>query len=226
MSGSRCSTEAFQPCAADIAKATLPRVIPIDVDSHIKVPLSSSDYSSWKAHVTALLNGFNLTKHVDTSIPPPPKTSPEYNSWFQQDQLLLAAFIGCAEPAVRPVISHSTSSAEAWCILDQLFLGTTNPSQEVPPHRYMSQQDFLRLLKPQIPKNWPPARRRQMHKVSHRLRMNKTNYGRLVYDPVVVSLGPYHHGRQELSEAEEFKHLCLHWCADGSDLIKTRLFNR
>lgn len=194
MSGSQCSTEAFQPWATDTAKATLPHIHPIDMDSHIKVPLSSSDYSSWKAHVTALLNGFNLTKHVDTSIPPPPKNSPECNSWFQQDQLLLAVFIGSAEPNVRPLISHATTSAKAWCILDHLFLGT-NPAQ-VSLHRYMSQQDFHRLLKPQIPKNWPPARCRQMHKVSHRLRMNQTNYGRLVYDPVIVSLGPYHHGRK------------------------------
>ena len=48
-------------------------------------------------------------------------------------------------------------------------------------------------------------RRRRIEKVPQTLRlMNQKEY-----DPLVVSFGPYHHGKEELRLAEEFKRTCL-----------------
>ncbi|KAK2999773.1 hypothetical protein RJ639_024160 [Escallonia herrerae] len=46
-------------------------------------------------------------------------------------------------------------------------------------------------------------RRRIIHRISPFLRANKSNEKE--YDPVVVSLGPYHHNKRELQLAEKFK---------------------
>ncbi|KAK4387752.1 hypothetical protein Sango_2381800 [Sesamum angolense] len=46
-----------------------------------------------------------------------------------------------------------------------------------------------------------PVRRRRIHKVPRPLRMNNEH----VYDPVVLSLGPYHHGRPQFRQVDEFK---------------------
>ncbi|KAL0428486.1 UNVERIFIED_CONTAM: hypothetical protein Slati_3023400 [Sesamum latifolium] len=49
--------------------------------------------------------------------------------------------------------------------------------------------------------NESPVRRRRIHKVPRPLRMNNEH----VYDPVVLSLGPYRHGRPQFRQVEEFK---------------------
>ncbi|XP_042002065.1 putative UPF0481 protein At3g02645 [Salvia splendens] len=41
-----------------------------------------------------------------------------------------------------------------------------------------------------------------------------------VYDPVLVSIGPYHHGKPGLRRAEEFKHHCLDRCPGGDEKKK------
>ncbi|KAL8498597.1 hypothetical protein ACS0TY_021801 [Phlomoides rotata] len=47
-------------------------------------------------------------------------------------------------------------------------------------------------------------RRRQIHRVPPQLR--RSDKKRSQYDPMVVSLGPYHHGKEELQAAEDIKH--------------------
>lgn len=76
-----------------------------------------------------------------------------------------------------------------------------------------------------IRRKWLPGHAR-MHKVSPQLLMNKVQYKNepSVYNPISVSLGPYHHGKEEFHRAEEFKYLCLHRCADGDDQHKDHLY--
>lgn len=60
--------------------------------------------------------------------------------------------------------------------------------------------------------------RRLIRKVSPELRMkNKMLGGSSPYDPVMVSLGPHHHGKPELQQAEEFKKICLEQCLGDED---------
>ncbi|KAL3533636.1 hypothetical protein ACH5RR_007157 [Cinchona calisaya] len=55
---------------------------------------------------------------------------------------------------------------------------------------------------------------RQMQKVPPLLRLDKNN--QQDYDPLAVSLGPYHHGKEELQLAEDFKLTALEMFVDGS----------
>ncbi|KAL0346197.1 UNVERIFIED_CONTAM: hypothetical protein Sradi_4451000 [Sesamum radiatum] len=52
-----------------------------------------------------------------------------------------------------------------------------------------------------IPSSTESLVRRRIHKVPRPLRMKNEH----VYDPVVLSLGPYHHGRTQFRQMEEFK---------------------
>lgn len=73
---------------------------------------------------------------------------------------------------------------------------------------------------------WRPSRP-QMFKVSPQLRMKQGQQsGPSVYDPILVSLGPYHHGEHVLSQAQEFKYHSLHWLTEGNDQNIGYLFNK
>lgn len=56
------------------------------------------------------------------------------------------------------------------------------------------------------------VRRRRIYKVPPPLRANMEH----VYDPVVLSLGPYHHGRPQFRQVEEFKAEILNRFVSGS----------
>ncbi|KAK2995069.1 hypothetical protein RJ640_028239 [Escallonia rubra] len=58
-------------------------------------------------------------------------------------------------------------------------------------------------------------RRRIIHRISPLLRANKSNEKE--YDPLVVSLGPYHHNKGELQLAEKFKPRALLEYVSGCD---------
>ncbi|KAL8053935.1 hypothetical protein ABFX02_05G105700 [Erythranthe guttata] len=62
-------------------------------------------------------------------------------------------------------------------------------------------------------------RRRQIHRRPLHLQ-------RSVYDPAIVSLGPYHHGRPELRDADEVKHRFLDRLTSGDSAKKISLYNR
>ncbi|KAK6146329.1 hypothetical protein DH2020_020198 [Rehmannia glutinosa] len=87
-------------------------------------------------------------------------------------------------------------------------------------------KEFSQLLESQ-PRKWQPGSRRphQMHKAPPELRLRRQQ-SEHVYDPVLVSLGPYHHGKPELRRVEEFKYLCLDWFAEGNEEKKAFLYNK
>lgn len=63
--------------------------------------------------------------------------------------------------------------------------------------------------------------RRRIHRVPPQLR--RRNEKRREYDPTIVSLGPYHHGRPELRAAEALKHRFLNRLASDSNTKKNLL---
>lgn len=65
---------------------------------------------------------------------------------------------------------------------------------------------------------------RKMHRVLPQL-MQQQHIDNL-YDPILVSLGPYHHGRPELQPAQDLKPLCLDWFASGSEQNKAFYYNK
>ncbi|KAL0334353.1 UNVERIFIED_CONTAM: hypothetical protein Sangu_1591500 [Sesamum angustifolium] len=68
-----------------------------------------------------------------------------------------------------------------------------------------------------------PVRRRRIHKVPRPLRMNNEH----VYDPVVLSLGPYHHGRPQFRQVDEFKAEILNrFLSDSAAKDKAFFYNK
>ncbi|KAL9167582.1 hypothetical protein ABFS82_05G107700 [Erythranthe guttata] len=62
-------------------------------------------------------------------------------------------------------------------------------------------------------------RRRQIHRRPLHLQ-------RSVYDPAIVSLGPYHHGRPELRDVDQVKHRFLDRLTSGDPAKKNSLYDR
>ncbi|KAL8053934.1 hypothetical protein ABFX02_05G105600 [Erythranthe guttata] len=62
-------------------------------------------------------------------------------------------------------------------------------------------------------------RRRQIHRRPLQLQ-------RSAYDPTIVSLGPYHHGRPDLLAADEVKYRFLDRLTSGDSAKKTSLYNK
>lgn len=77
-------------------------------------------------------------------------------------------------------------------------------------------QEFSHLVQSQ-PRKWLAG----IHRVPQHLRTNKH-----VYEPEIISLGPYHHGKPELNEAEGLKYFCLDWFAEGDENKKVQLYNK
>ncbi|XP_047940461.1 uncharacterized protein LOC125187855 [Salvia hispanica] len=88
-------------------------------------------------------------------------------------------------------------------------------------------QDFSDLLHSQPKKLYEESRRRcQIQKIPPQIRRRNKRRSQQVYDPVLVSIGPFHHGKPELRRAEEFKHQCLDRCAGGDDKKKAFFYSK
>ncbi|KAH0721768.1 hypothetical protein KY290_006246 [Solanum tuberosum] len=75
-----------------------------------------------------------------------------------------------------------------------------------------------------MPRRYTYSWRRRIQKVLPLLKMDE--YNRHEYDPKVVSLGPYHHGKTELQLAEDFKHIALEMFVSGSSKDVAYFYNK
>ncbi|XP_047940307.1 putative UPF0481 protein At3g02645 [Salvia hispanica] len=88
-------------------------------------------------------------------------------------------------------------------------------------------QDLSDLLHSQPKKLYSESRhRRQIQKIPNQIRCRNLRRSQQVYDPVLVSIGPYHHAKPGLRRAQEFKHLCLDRCAGGDDKKKAFFYSK
>lgn len=95
-------------------------IIPITANQHIPIKLTAANYTSWRANFMAILNGYNLVKHI-TSNAPTQNSGTEYTHWFQQDQLILAAIFGSVSSDILPLVNNATTASSAWTILARAF---------------------------------------------------------------------------------------------------------
>lgn len=112
---------------ATVTASPPPPAIPISAHHHLPIKLTPANFSSWRTHLTALLNGFNLIGHINGDTPRPDATTDVAASarWFQQDQLLLAAILGSVSAEILPLLSSATTSAAAWSTLTRAFASTS-----------------------------------------------------------------------------------------------------
>lgn len=98
-----------------------PPIITISAHHHVPVKLTNTNYTSWRASLMAILNGYNLIGYIDGTKPCPAEGDATRPQWHQQDQLILAAIFASTSPEILPMISTCTTAASAWETLSRMF---------------------------------------------------------------------------------------------------------
>jgi gag-polypeptide of LTR copia-type len=109
---------------------TIRSTTPIQFTHQIHTSLSHDNFLLWKSQVLPVLRGHGLVGFIDGSKSPPSQfyttaagvqeSNPAYESWLQQDQLILAwIFSSISAPVLAQVIRCETS-ASVWSTLNQL----------------------------------------------------------------------------------------------------------
>ena len=82
--------------------------------------------SCLETQIHAQLLGHDLFKYVDGTFPSPPANitidgittaNPEALTWFRQDRLVFGALVGTLSQELVPLVTHTTTTHEAWTIL-------------------------------------------------------------------------------------------------------------
>ena len=98
------------------------------------VKLSASNYLVWSRQVHALLDGYELSAHLDESAHKPDSTittdgvtisNPEYSVWKRQDKLIFSALLGALSPTIQPLVFLSPTSANVWLTLASTYAKPT-----------------------------------------------------------------------------------------------------
>lgn len=99
--------------------------------------LTASNYLVWSRQVHALLDGYELSNHLDESAPAPEATittddvttpNPASLLWNRQDKLIFSALLGAISQSIQPLVSMASTAACVWTTLssttrfDQLAL--------------------------------------------------------------------------------------------------------
>ena len=112
----------------------------------ISVKLTPENYLLWKVQLVPYLRGQRLYKYVDGSCPAPNThldngaPNPEYDTWTEQDQLVMSVLISSLSEPIMAEVVGCTSAREVW-----LTLGSTYAS--VSQSRILQTQLKLASLK-------------------------------------------------------------------------------
>lgn len=96
--------------------------------------LSARNYLMWSIQIQALLDGYNLSGHLDGTTPPPPATitndgitttNPEFTTWKRQDRLIFSGIIGAISPTVQPIVSTAKTVVDIWNTLAATYAKPT-----------------------------------------------------------------------------------------------------
>ncbi|GFP99708.1 hypothetical protein PHJA_002114900 [Phtheirospermum japonicum] len=107
--------------------SAIPVIVPLSARHDLPIKLTHKNFTSWRAHLYALLRGHNLLGFIDGSRPCPARAADGSNlaiveAWVQQDHLLLAAIFGSLTAEILPLVSSASTAAEAWGILTRLCM--------------------------------------------------------------------------------------------------------
>lgn len=92
--------------------------------------LTQTNYLMWKLQVQALLAGYGLVGHLNSSteISSPTVTvddvvspNPAFQLWHRQDQLLYSSLLGTISLPVQSSLSRTTTTAEIWSTLATIY---------------------------------------------------------------------------------------------------------
>ena len=126
------STNNSATTAAETIQINNPALLHINMSNIVK--LTASNYLVWSRQVHALLDGYELTSHLDESAPKPDQTitadgvttpNREYTMWKRQDKLIFSALLGALSPTIQPLVSLAPTSASVWLTLASTYAKPT-----------------------------------------------------------------------------------------------------
>jgi Reverse transcriptase (RNA-dependent DNA polymerase)/gag-polypeptide of LTR copia-type/GAG-pre-integrase domain len=104
---------------------------PIQFSHQIHTSLNQDNFLLWKSQVVPVLRGHGLLGFLDGSrLAPPPhltttqgvsQPNPAFESWIQQDQLILAWIFSSISPSVLNQVVRCETSAQVWSTLNQFY---------------------------------------------------------------------------------------------------------
>ena len=92
--------------------------------------LTSSNFLMWSRQVHTLLDGYDLTGHIDGSVVVPPATitgadgvvnNPAYVLWKRQDRLIYSSLLGAITVTLQPLLSTAATAADIWTTLTTTY---------------------------------------------------------------------------------------------------------
>lgn len=92
--------------------------------------LTSSNFLMWSRQVHALLDGYDLTGHIDGSVVVPPAmitgadgivNNPAYVLWKRQDRLIYSSLLGAITVTLQPLLSTAATAADIWTTLTTTY---------------------------------------------------------------------------------------------------------
>lgn len=96
--------------------------------------LTPTNFMTWNLQVHALLDGYDLTGHLDGSAPAPEQTitvadevavNPEFTKWRRQDHLIYSALIGTLSPSIQAMLTNTKTSHDVWKSLSTTYATPT-----------------------------------------------------------------------------------------------------
>ncbi|KAL1203367.1 Retrovirus-related Pol polyprotein from transposon RE1 [Cardamine amara subsp. amara] len=136
------------PEAINLAQTSI-----VNVNMANVTKLNSSNYIMWSRQVHALLDGYGLAKHLDSSATIPDlqitvndiaAPNPAFEAWNRQDRLIYSALIGAISLSVQSVVTRADTAADVWVTLAHTY---AKPSR-----------GHIKQLKHQL-KNWTKGTR-------------------------------------------------------------------
>ncbi|KAG7548666.1 hypothetical protein ISN44_As12g038390 [Arabidopsis suecica] len=96
--------------------------------------LTNTNYIVWKLQVHSLLDGHELTKHLDEAEGPAATVTvgsvtspnPAHTKWKRQDKLIYSALIGSISSPLQQLVTRTTTAAQIW---EKLANTYANPSR-------------------------------------------------------------------------------------------------
>jgi hypothetical protein len=85
------------------------------------VQLNEFNYLPWSRVVSLALGGRSRIEFIDKSNAAPDVKSPQYKSWFANDQMVWSWLFNIMEPHIAEIFSYSESVADLWDAVKEMY---------------------------------------------------------------------------------------------------------
>ena len=93
------------------------------------VLLNEFNYIPWSRAVTLALGGRSKLGYINGNIEPPVSTSPTYDAWLCNDQLVMSWVLNSMEPRLSELFSYSESAHLLWEAIKEMYGSQNNAAR-------------------------------------------------------------------------------------------------